>query len=109
MLYLIVSAVMAVLLYLLFRDTMNRIQYVQTLRIYWITKNNANKNTKIVTRGNMRQTAEPWWRGSGIQLRLGTYSFQFGVLTGKGSSLLDQLGGRDLEETPQDLRKWVIK
>lgn len=107
--YLVVAAVVAVLLYLLFRDTMNRLQYIQTLRIYWITKNNANKKDRTITRASMRQTAEPWWQGSGLQVRFGSYSFQFGILKGKGSSLLDQLGGRDLEETPQDLRKWVIK
>lgn len=105
MVYIIV-ALIVVGLYFLFRDTMNRLQYVQTFRIYWITRDTGVKSSPIVSRAFMRQTSEPWWRGSGVQFRAGKYTFQIGVLTGKGSSLLDQVGGRDMDESPAELRKW---
>jgi len=99
-----VVLVVAVLLYLLFRDTMNRLQYIQTIRLYWVAKNNATG--KRLARGFMRQTAPPYWQGRGLQIRLGKYSFQLGVLKRKGESLLDQMDGRDLDETAKEIRDW---
>jgi hypothetical protein len=92
--------------YFLFKDTMNRLQYVQWLRLYWITRNNAPKGTFIISPAFMRQTAEPWWRGRGIQFRAGKYTFQIGVLTSRGDDLISQVDGRDLEVTPSVIREW---
>ena len=94
-------------MYFLLKDTMNRLQYVQTLRIYWITRNNAPTNTSVVSTGFMRQTAEPWWNGKGVQFRYKNYSFQIGVLTGKSQGLLDQVGGRELDHDAKEIRNWI--
>ena len=68
MIYLLVAAAFAIGVYLLFRDTMNRIQYLQSVRLYWITRNNGVRGTKVITRAFMRQTAP---RGGGVR----AYSF----------------------------------
>lgn len=106
MIWIIIGAAVVVGSYFLFRDTMNRLQYIATLRLYWITRNNAAEGTRPVAIGFMYQTAEPWWQGKGIQFRFGKYSFQVGILVRKGSGLLDQVGGRHLEETPKEIRSW---
>jgi hypothetical protein len=98
--------VVAVVAYLVFRDTMNKIQYIQTLRIYWITRDDGVIGTPWVTRAFMRQTASPWWNGQGVQLRVGRYTFQCGVLTHRGFDLLDQLEGRYMDEEPKSIRNW---
>jgi Tfp pilus assembly protein PilV len=99
-----VVLVVAVLLYMLFRQTMNRLQYVQTIRLYWIARDNATG--KRLARGFMKQTAPPFWQGRGFQIRVGTYSFQIGILKRKGESLLDQMGGREMDETAKEIREW---
>lgn len=106
MIWLAVAVITLFLAYLLFKDTMNRLQYVQTLRIYWITRNNAAPKTPIVCKAFMHQTHEPWWRGSGVQFRFKQYSFQVGVLTSRGDGLLDQIGGRDMDEPVTEIRGW---
>lgn len=105
MFYLVALSVLAVMLYFLFRDTMNRLQYVQILRIYWITRN-VPSTDKFFCKAFMRQTAEPWWNGSGYQIRFGKYTFQLGVLTRKNDDLLSQLGGRYLPEKAKSIRDW---
>jgi len=92
--------------YFLLRDTMNKIQYVQTLRIYWITRNNGGKGVPVVSTAFMLQTAAPWWQGRGIQVRVGKYTFQFGVLLKQGKGLLDQVGGRDMSDNAKEIREW---
>lgn len=92
--------------WLLFKDTMNRLQYIQFLRIYWITRDTGVLGTPVLSRGLMRQTSAPFWVGEGIQVRYRTYTFQFGVLKHKSTGLLDQLGGRDMDESPEDIRGW---
>jgi hypothetical protein len=106
MIYLLVVVVFAVGAYLLFRDTMNRIQYLQSVRLYWITRNNGVRGTRVITRAFMRQTAPPWWRGTGIQFRAGKYTFQIGILTSRANGLLDQVDGRELDEDAKQIRAW---
>lgn len=93
--------------YFLFRDTMNKIQYLQCIRLYWITRDTGRKGIPVIARAVMRQTAEPWWRGNGIQFRAGKYTFQVGVLTSRGNDLLDQLDGRNLDMGADEIRNWV--
>lgn len=102
----VVGVALLVGAYFLFRDTMNKIQYVQTIRLYWITRDIGDKGMPIIARAEMRQTAEPWWRGKGIQFRAGKYTFQVGVLTSRGTDLLDQLGGRSLDVDADEIREW---
>jgi hypothetical protein len=92
--------------YFLFRDTLNKLQYIKTFRLYWIIRDDYPPHTPIVSRGNMYQTGPPWWQGTGVQVRVGKYLFQVGVLLRRGNSLLDQLGGRYLEDSPKELREW---
>jgi hypothetical protein len=101
--------------YFLFKDTLNRIQYVERLRLYWITKDNAAPGTRRITKAFMRQTSPPWHRGSGIQVRLGKYTFQVGVLQitdqvfdDDFDGLLYQLDGHELAVPAEDIREeWV--
>jgi hypothetical protein len=102
----IAAGITAGLLYLLFKDTMNRIQYVESLRLYWITKNNGEKGMPFIYKSFMRQTHAPYWWGDGLQFRLGRYTFQIGILKGKNEDLLSALEGEELDITPQEIREW---
>jgi hypothetical protein len=106
MIYLLIVVACATGAYLLFRDTLNRIQYLQSVRLYWITRDNGVAGTKVLTRAFMRQTASPWWRGSGIQIRVGKHTFQIGVLTSRANSLLEQVDGRELDDDAKAIRAW---
>ena len=100
----LILAALVIGLYFLFRDTRNKIQYIQTIRLYWIWRDDGSG--KRLTKAWMRQTAPPYWQGRGFQIRLGKYSFQVGVLQTKGESLLDQMGGRDMAESAKEIREW---
>jgi len=104
----IISVTLMIGAYYLFKDTLNRIQYLETLRIYWITKDNG-KGQPLVTKAIMRQTAPPFWRGRGIQVRLGKLTFQVGLLTMRVDSLDAQISNRpDAFDgmTAKQLRRW---
>lgn len=117
MVWLLGAAAVLVLLYFVFKDTLNRLQYIQTLRIYWIRRDNGNVTVPNVTRAFMRQTSAPWWRGTGVQFRLGKHTFQVGILREKvapvevsdmdedAGGLLAQLGGRELNVDAKTIRK----
>ena len=92
--------------YLVFHETLNKIQYVQFLRLYWITRNTGKYGDPHVRRAFMRQTMAPYWRGSGIEFRFKEYTFQVGYLVRKADTLLDQLDGRELEENAKEIRQW---
>lgn len=80
-------------------------------RFYWITKNTGKSGDPIIGKGFMRQTSAPWLTGSGIQIRIGKYSFQIGIC-GKPQNLDDQGGllyamqGRLLDEKPDEIGNW---
>lgn len=96
----------SVLAWLLFKDTMNRIQYVERLRLYWITRNNGT-DEPVVSKAFMRQTSPPYWRGRGIQFRFRSFTFQVGVLTMRVNSLESQISRLGwLPAHPKELRKW---
>lgn len=98
--------VVFLLLWLVFRDTMNRVQYIQFLRIYWIIRDTGVLGTPFIIKSFMRQTSEPWWVGSGFQVRVYTYTFQVGYLKYRSSDLLSQLEGRYMSSSPKEIRKW---
>lgn len=101
-LYLLLVGVIAV-----FGYSMNRIQYVERLRIYWIFRNNAGRGTPFFAPlAFMHQDTEPFWYGTGAQFRLLKWTLQVGTLEGKHDSLLEALGGEELEATPSEIRKW---
>jgi len=89
----IISVMLMIGAYFLFKDTLNRIQYLETLRIYWITKNNGKGQPRI-TRAIMRTTSAPYWQGRGVQFRFGSHTFQVGVLTMRVSSLEAQISNK---------------
>lgn len=91
------------LAYLLFRETMNRIQYVEHLRIYWITKNTARKGVPFIAPSFMRQTQRPFWYGKGIEVRFFKWTFQVGILQGKGES---PIYFEEVDATAQEIREW---
>jgi hypothetical protein len=109
-LFIIAIVLLAIIVggYFLFRDTMNRIQYLERLRLYWIIKDDGVKGTPVFTRGTfMRQTAEPYWRGRGFQVRIGTHTVQIGRLRMKVCSLEAQISRLGwLPTEPKLLRRW---
>ena len=102
----IILGVTLVGFYFLFKDTLNRVQYIQAVRLYWITRDDGIVGSPVLSKAFMIQTAQPWWNGKGVRLRAGKYTFQIGVLTHRGESLLDQLGGRDLDDDARRIRDW---
>ena len=107
MVFVVLALSLALNAYLIFHETMNKIQYVGWLRIYWITRDTGDPETEpMFERAWMRQTMPPYWRGTGLKVRFRTHTFQFGVLTKKGRDLLDQLDGRVLDESAREIRQW---
>lgn len=104
----VVLAALAVGSYFLFRDTMNKIQYIAHLRLYWVTRDTGVPGDSFVRKAWMRQTAAPFWRGTGVEFRLRTHTFQVGILGSKGRDLQHQLSNLD-EFDPQveEIRRWV--
>lgn len=67
--------------YFLFRRTMNVLQYDPWRgHLYWISRDNGVSGTPHIQRyAFMRGTSPPWKESiSGLQIRVGTYTFQFG-------------------------------
>ena len=93
-------------IYLLFFNTMNKLQAITWLRIYWLVRDIGWDGDPRFSRAFMCQNGAPFWRGQGIQFRRKQYIFQIGILTGKGMSRLDQLDGREMEESPKEIRQW---
>lgn len=92
----------SVLSYLLFRGTMNCLQYVG--RVYWITRDNGVLGTKHVAfDAFMRGTSPPWKVGRGVQFRWGKHTVQVGICHDgppaetEMDGLLNMLGGRYLD------------
>jgi hypothetical protein len=115
----VLAVLLGITLFILFK-TPNMLFYVQWLRIYWIMRDNGTPSTPRVVRAFMHQTSPPWWRGKGVQLRVGKTTLQVGVLREKAvpvnvtdmedgaGGLLAQLGGRELDIDAKTIRKeWV--
>jgi hypothetical protein len=104
----IISVTLMIGAWFLFKDTLNRIQYVEVLRLYWITRDNADDHTPLIAKATMRQTAAPFWRGRGVQVRLPrSLTFQVGLLTVKVDSLESQISNLGwLDTEPKKLRRW---
>jgi len=117
MVWLVVGLSVAALAYFVFKDTLNRLQYIQTLRVYWIVRDNGDARVPKVTRAFMRQTSAPWWRGTGVQFRAGKRTLQVGILRERiapvqvsdmdedAGGVLAQLGGRELDVDAKTIRK----
>ena len=85
---LFVLAFVALFWYFFMHDVLNRIQYFEKLRIYWITKDGAAPGTKLISKAFMLQTLEPFWQGKGVQFRFWNYTFQIGaIIAGRVFSL----------------------
>jgi|SaaInlStandDraft_1057018.scaffolds.fasta_scaffold39311_3 hypothetical protein len=93
-------------IYLLFYNTLNKLQAITWLRIYWLVRDIGGDGDPHFSRAFMRQNGAPFWRGQGIQFRRNQYVFQIGILTGKGMSRLDQLDGREMDDSPKEIRQW---
>jgi hypothetical protein len=95
--------------YLLFRDTLNKLQYLGP--IYWITRDNTSLKAPSISIGFMRQIASPWKIGKGVQFKYKNYSFQIGLCrksthNDETSGILGALGGRYLDDDADTIRKW---
>lgn len=91
------------------KDTMNVVQGVGPL--YWITRDVVPPNTPQVGWGFMRETGYPWRSGKGLQINLGTHTFQIGLcrrakVQSTTDGILHALQGRMMAETPKEIRKW---
>ena len=109
MLIVLALSIVSLCLYLVFRDTLNRLQYIGP--IYWITRDNTPKDYPLLSIGFMRQTSFPWKIGKGLQVSFGRYSFQFGICKKSNHSdetegILGALGGRYLDTSTRDIREW---
>jgi hypothetical protein len=102
----IISVMLMIGAYFLFRDTMNKIQYLEILRLYWITRD-TGEGQPLFAKATMRQTSAPYWRGKGVQVRVGKHTFQVGLLTMRVDSLESQISNIGwLETEPKKLRQW---
>lgn len=91
----------SMLTYMLFRGTMNVLQYVG--RVYWVTRDNGVDGTKhIAFDAFARGTSPPYKVGRGVQFRWGRHTFQVGLCRDgvqtddELDGLLNVLGGRTL-------------
>jgi len=90
----------AMLSYMLFRGTMNVFQYFGP--VYWVTRDNGKLGTKYVSFAKAWQLGPPWKAGRGIQIRVGTHTFQFGLCKNgvqtddEFTGVMNILEGRDL-------------
>lgn len=104
-----VLPVFAAFSYLLFKDTLNKLQAVGP--VYWITRDIVPKKTPIVTIGFMHEIDFPWRKGKGIQIRIPRRTFQLGVCH-KGTDLdettgtLSAVGGRFMDTPPTEIGEW---
>jgi hypothetical protein len=103
--YLGLAAIIALSIgaYFLFRDTLNRIQYIERLRLYWITKDTGHKGVPLLAPSFMRQTQAPYWHGTGVEARFFKWTFQVGILRGKGSNPIEF---EELDVPVPTIRDW---
>jgi hypothetical protein len=117
--WLAVFGALCVLLYVVFKDSTNQVQYIAPLRFYWILRDNGTEYMPNVCMAFMLQTAPPWWKGRGVQFRVYRYTLQIGALLRKGSpstlsdidddeleGLLGQLGGYEMGDDARTIREW---
>lgn len=104
------AALIAAGLYFLFKDTLNRLQYIGP--IYWITRDNGSLSEPRFARAFMRGTAPPWKIGKGIQFRLFYYTVQVGICHNAPlkdpddylEGLMYVLGAEDMNLTVEEIR-----
>jgi hypothetical protein len=99
----------AALGYIIFKDTMNMVQYVG--RFYWVTRDSVNKDDKRISIGFMRQIDYPWLVGKGIQLKLKRHTVQVGWckkrdIKKEEEGLLSSLGGHYMNTSADELSNW---
>lgn len=105
----IVLGLIALGSYFLFRDTMNKAQYIERLNLYWITRNTGVPGSPLIKKAWMRQTSAPYWRGKGVEVRIRSLTFQVGLLTMRVDSLDSQLSSKQYlfdAVQPNELRQW---
>lgn len=91
---------------LFIKDILNRIQFIERLRIYWLWRDVVDPGP-AVARNTMRQTAAPYWRGEGWSIRIRNHTLQFGRLSYHVDSLESQIGNGWYDFTAKEIRKWL--
>ena len=94
--------------YLVFKDTMNKVQAVG--KLYWIVRDNATDKTPVIGRGFMHEIDPPWRHGKGLQIRVSRWCIQVGLCRAhdydEESGILAAVNGRFLDIEPIDIGKW---
>lgn len=79
--------------------------------VYWILRDNSNKQGRRLSIGFMRQTNPPWKTGRGLNVRVGRYSLQIGFCkqereVAEEEGLLYAMQGRELDLAPNKIGDW---
>jgi hypothetical protein len=99
--------------YLLFDNTLNRVQYIPIgdgKYLYYITRDDGGKGTPWTFKSFMSMTAAPWLKGKGRTFRIPTgLTFQVGTarkmyITVGEDGLSKALGARPLDLPVEDIR-----
>lgn len=81
MIYIILAVILLLIVgaYFLFRDTMNKLQYIGP--VYWITRDNGSPDEPHIQRHAFCFGTSPPWKISdtGIKFRWATHTFQIGT------------------------------
>ena len=114
----LLAAVFLLGAFALFKDSMNLFQKVG--RLYWITRNNTEREQPFMSRAFLAHDSPPYWEGKGIQIaikygersaydyyadeewmRPRQWTFQVGILTGQAKKF-----NPDLYQNDSRLRDW---
>jgi hypothetical protein len=85
--------------FFLFKDSMNLFQKVG--RLYWITRNNMQREQPLVSRAFLAHDSRPYWQGKGLQFAYRRWSFQVGILVSQAKRFNPDLYFKDSR-----LRDW---
>lgn len=94
--------------YLVFKDTLNKVQSVG--RLYWIVRDHCPNNGPWFGRAFMHEVDPPWRHGKGLQLKVFKRYIQVGICKkhqyDEATGILAAVQGRFLDIEPIDIGKW---
>lgn len=80
-------------------------------KIYWVFRDNGTKGTPFIAMGFMRQLSEPYFRGSGPQIRIGKYTLQIGLASktsadSEEDGVLKAMDGYYMDASGEEIGNW---
>lgn len=94
--------------YPIFKNTLNKVQAIGP--VYWITRDYCVPSTPFICRGFMHEVDPPWRKGKGIQVRVGSRTFQVGLCRKHNHDEVDgvlaAMDGRFLDLEPKEIGNW---